>query len=964
MLAALIMILGSLPLAAQKSGAETQRDIDYARGLATRWGFTDMSETVLTRLEKSGASGRVADEIQLLKCDIYAIGAGRVSDRAQRDELLRKALTAYETYISTHSGAENKAQAEASYVDTALNYGRSLSAGLDESAGAEQEVIKKELQESLTKAIAKTGELGNALKIIDNRSAEQDRQLFELLINRASLLLLVARSQTDGVYNFQQAKSSYEQVVDISGETSSAGLRAFIGVGDVYLAEGKPLEAVEFYLFVGDTAIPRDAVAWATQAKELPSDEIQRRFALVQLATPGIIQSLLSSGDAGRACGEGMRLLNIWNRDGLDLISPWGYQSLLGIVTALSEAGGFVGGELKSGTVQWFPSAEGLQAKFPQKRQQRAALDLALALAQQVNEDNRGNSLGARAARLIGEIIEQPGVDVSPEILIEAARGKANDRDHLGAISAYKRVLTAIENRDAAVRAEYGPRVLNGIGRAYMSLERPLEAALVFQESVESWLGDPEFDALNSRGFYNAANALKRKIKGDALIDGLFTSAEQALLKNDTTGQGEIKFRLASRAYDEGSDYPKSRELFKQVPNDAISYEKAMVYVGVCEFQIGREADNYDPAIKVFDDYLNKFVADPLNALGAAQLAKDAKRTEATATAIFYWGLAEFLKAETKKGGDWSKVVQLLEGYEERFPLQTSFAASAMYRVVMAQHQLGNSKAVDATYAKMLAKFPTDRWTARAALEIFSALEADYNRLKTATTPAELAKAKAALRKMADYLEIGNLNAAAPAFSNLRRESQLWMDLGEWAKAESLLRKIVSKFSSGESADQIAPYIVPDLGLALFRQDKLKECADLLAPLVDEKKATLETTATYARALTGYAELTRDEDGRQRGVRVVAGVGTPESLKTGTELLGKLLETVKNREGAWSPVWLGMKFDQVYALHAWSKLDSNRLDLAKSQVTMLQVEYGGDNLPNLQDADLRAKFAWLFGQLR
>ncbi|HTF90268.1 MAG TPA: hypothetical protein VK843_17770 [Planctomycetota bacterium] len=962
----LVTLAAALPLRAQNNDALIRQDIDYARGLAASWGFTDMAEAVVARLEKANPSGKLGDDVQLLKCDIYAISANRVSDHAKRDELLKTALTSYDQYVTSHPSAANKERAEASYVDTALNYGRSLTMAAEEAAGAELEAIKKTLQESLTKAVAKTGELQTEMESKETRTEEEDRQLFELVMNRGALLLLIARSQSDGTFNYAQAKTAYEHVVDMAGETSSAGLRAFIGVGDVYLAQGKPKDAYDCYVFVGDVAIPRDAAVWAEELKDLPPEEVQRRFALLQLATPGTINALMAAGDAPKACAEGMRMLNVWNHEGLELIPPYGYQSLLGIVGALNDAGGFIGGDLKAGTVEWFAGAEAMQAKFPQKRQQRSALDLALALAQQVNDENRGNSYGARAQRLIGELIEQPGVEVSPDILIEAARGKANDRDFLGAITGYKRVMTAVESADTAVRAEYTPKVLNAIGRCYIGLDRPLEAALVFQEAVTTFAGDPEFDPLNANGFLNAANQLKRKIKGDTVIDALSTAADAAKLKfpGEGSGAGDILYGQAARAYDGEKDYAKARELFKSVPPDAESYEKALVYIGVCEYQLGRESKEFAAAIKAFDDYLNKYLKDPAHVLGATEMRKEARRGEATATAVFYWGTCEYLMAEADKG-DWKKVVDILKGYETRFPTQDKFGPAAMLRVIIAYYHLGNQAEVDATYAKMRERFPTDRSTVTAALEIYDMLDVDYKKVKDSKEPAEEAKAKALLLKMAQYLEFANQNASTPTFKNLRAESQLWMELEDWAKAEALLVKLKDKFSSGPDAEDVTKYVLPDLGIAYFRQQKMKEAVEVLGPLVDENKASAKHTLIYARALSGYAEQTF-EDGKPKSMRVIAGIGGEAGFTRAEELYARLLETEKNRAegGAWQRGWLDIKFDQIYSLIQHSKLDSKKAEAATAQITLLQTEYDGPSLPGLQEADLKSKFTWLFGQLK
>ena len=61
-------------------------------------------------------------------------------------------------------------------------------------------------------------------------------------------------------------------------------------------------------------------------------------------------------------------------------------------------------------------------AGFSGARNSRSALDLALLIAQNVNDQNRGNTLQWRAQQVISAIIERPGVSVSPDILFEAAQ--------------------------------------------------------------------------------------------------------------------------------------------------------------------------------------------------------------------------------------------------------------------------------------------------------------------------------------------------------------------------------------------------------------------------------------------------------------------------------------------------------------------------------------------------------------
>ncbi|HUR28911.1 MAG TPA: hypothetical protein VM509_12045, partial [Planctomycetota bacterium] len=703
---------------------------------------------------------------------------------------------------------------------------------------------------------------------------------------------------------------------------------------------------------------------WRADTKELDPEEIQRRFALLQLATPGVLQAALAAGDAPKACAEGLRMLDVWHRERLALVAPYGNQSLLGLVAALDVAGGFVGGELDAGTLEWFASAPAMRAKFADERQQRSALELALALARQVGDENRGNAFGTRAERWIDELALQPDADVSPEILIDAARGKADDHDFLGALAAYKRVLTALDAQDTSVRTALSPKVLGAIGRCYLALERPLEAALVFQEALARFPGDPRFDAQNADGFYAAASQLGRKIHGDAAIDALSEAANRAKLDHpgEGSGTGDIVYGQAARAY-EAKDYARARELFEAVTADADQYEKARVFVGVCEYQLGKEKNDFAAALRVFDGYLNTFLADPLHALGPGETRKEFRRTEATATAVFYRGACEFLLAEAGKGA-WERVVEVLGGFEDRFAQQPELSSPALYRVIVAQQHLGRPQEVDALFAKQRERFPTDRWTVRSALDVYALLDQDVRKSKESKTPEAPEQAKELTRKMATYLEFANSNAASPAFGNLRRESQLWMQLEAWAKAEALLKKIRSRFEAGADADNVQKFILPELGIALFRQQKLQEAADVLGPLVEAKQATASLTRIYARALSGYAEPVV-EGGKPRSMRIVPGIGGVESFEKAAELYGKLLETEKSLgAGAWTSAWLDLKFDQIYCLCSWAKIDSKRVEDSRALVQLVVTEFDGHELPGLRDADTKSKYLWLIGQVK
>ena len=70
--AAMAVLCLAAPAVAQQSDAQLRDEISFARGLATRWGFVDMAERVLERVERvSGASAAVSEEAALARAEVY-----------------------------------------------------------------------------------------------------------------------------------------------------------------------------------------------------------------------------------------------------------------------------------------------------------------------------------------------------------------------------------------------------------------------------------------------------------------------------------------------------------------------------------------------------------------------------------------------------------------------------------------------------------------------------------------------------------------------------------------------------------------------------------------------------------------------------------------------------------------------------------------------------------------------------
>jgi outer membrane protein assembly factor BamD (BamD/ComL family) len=921
----------SAAASAQKSDAEARAEIAFARGLASEWGFVGLSEEVIRELENDGTSSKVAEELGLLKCEIYFVAAK--SDKGRADELLQQSISSYEDFIARNQYSDYREDAEANLIKVASYYAKWLAREIETAAGEEAEALQAEMQSVLDGAVDKTGELISGLQDVppDERTEAQKRKLFELLFNRGELLLEMAKTQEDGTYSFESSFRAFEELVDEAGEASPWGLRAFIGIGDNLTARGEFDEASGYYEFVVEMAITRDDEAWGEARKDMSQDELGQRFLFLQMGTAGLVDSLARAGRPEDAASWGLHFYNVWKREGLNLVQPVGHLALLSVARTLVDAGGVIGGALGTGEGRWFATDEEAAVEVSRARDRRPALDLALTMAQNVNQENRGNTLQLRAQKVISEIITRPGIRVDPEVLFEAAQGEFFEKNYIVAIDAFKRVLSSLEGEDQARRSEIGPKTLWHIGRSFQYEDRTLEAAVAFREAVsDRWRGDPEYDTMNATRYYDTVNSLRRSIKGDAVIDAMFRDAENKAKEMTEHKGAEVVYREAKEKYD-NKQIEQALKVFKTVEPAAESYEVGQAFIGVCHYKL----DQFEEAIQAFADYINRYLEDPVNT--TTDKRKLAKRSDLT----------------SYKKNDWADVVTRLNDFHKRFPQQTSYASAALYRTLIAHTKLSDNASARKVYEEMLKAFPNDRWTGQAST--------DYYKILKARQEAEPDEAQKMVleREMAEALEVLNRTSPNPSFNNMRGESRHWMKLQEWAKAEELLYRIKTEFEGSESDTDVHKYVIPDLGTALLRQYKVEDCAKELGPLVDAKQANRNTARTFALALTGWLEDELDDNG-QIVIKQAQGAGGTEGFEKATEIINQLAEASEK----WEKDWYGYKLDQIYAYYQWGQLDGKKLETARNNIGFLVSNLGAQFKHEQIDEPTRQKFVWLNGQLK
>jgi len=956
----LVFAFSTATLFGQKSEAEQRADIAFAKGLA-ELGFVELSEKVLRGVESGGLSTKLTEEVALLRCD--ALYDAAKADATKREELLRKAVDAYQAFLDKYKAfgdAEIVARAQARTVEVDGAYARVLAGSLADLVGEELAAKRNTMRSFLEGAVGRVNDLIREQEELAKEGSGEGgkKRLYELLLNGADLNLQLAQVQ-EVATTFSVAEKMYIKLSDTAGEGSPWSLRAYIGIGDVYAAQAAReddfksaaklyQEAASYYEFAVNFSIPRDLAAWREASEQMQQPEKQSRFLFLQLGTPGLVKSSIAAGDTAAALAWALHFVNTWKREGLELTPPQGYMTLLDVTQALVSAGGFLGGNPAAGDLRWFESQEALSAASLPKKNQRSSLDFALSLAQEVAAENKGNNLQVRAQRAIGEIIARPGVRVDPSVLMDAAKGEFNAQNWSTAIQAFKRVVSSLDGSDLATRQERMPEVLWHIARSYQRMDRVLEAAAVYEQALESWSGDPKFDSESAKGFYDSAQLLKRAIKGDSAIDALAARADEALKRAASgTGKGEdIKFRDAEKLYADNK-FEEARTAYAGVGAGAENYEKAKVNVGVCEFKLKR----YPEAIAALQSYLNTYLKSSDAATTDAR--RLARRKEATANARFYWGLAEF---EVASGGanSWQKVVDVLGTFQNDFPEQNQLAPAAMYRVLISYGKLDQQDKVKSLLGLMLSSFPDNRWTGSAATE-------SYKMLKTAFDAEKDAAKKAVIeREMAENLQVLNRTSPKPNFDNMRAESRHWMNLSAWDVAEELLKRMQAQFGAdAKHAEDMQKRVLPDLGEAQLRQKKVADAFATLKPLVtDEKVRAAKATAyDFAQAAAGWLEV--------QGTKVIENAGAATNAAD-FELAVKAINQLTDGSEKWALEWYGFKAQQIYTYLRFAAIDGKRMDTARSLMGPMNTQLGGGTQFKAEGMteDNRQRYLWLVQKVK
>ena len=973
------LVTGTAAGLPQKSAANIEADLAFARGLASKWSFVDLAEEVIREVESGRLESDQAASLALLRCEVYAVGARNEPDPVRRNALFEDALGCFDSYITNNSHAPNVGDAEEAFVAASQVYARSLQIAIDDAIGDEAKELTQKRIDVLLKGVQRTTQLVEAISAIPvaERTERQVGQRFELILNRGQMYATISAAQKDDPFFREQAIKVLETLVFEAGAGTPYALRAYTALGDVYVAAGDHETATGYFDSVADDVIPfdkarrEDELDWS----KMPTPMKQRRFLFVELAVPGMLSTYEAIGDTASAVERALYFWNLQRSEALDL-SQFGQEAMLAVARTMLGAEAYIGGDVAAGQAEWFATEEEAAAKYRQARLRMTTTEFARQIANQVAQDAQSNALKTAAGKLITEISMRPGQTISLDEMFKGAMAKFREDDFAGTRRAVSEMLLRMEGLQAAERTQYGARVYNLLGDTLRKDGRELEAALAYREGAVSW-SDPEFDEKNAKNFQFLVARIAKAAGDDPDMRALATEAENVVATKGPKESGEtVMFNRGKRAQD-AEKWTDAIEAYQQVSEEALDYEVAYVNIAVCMFR----SNQVSAALERFATYLDEVRVDPKRVTESPSAL--AKRKGASATAEFYLGYINHLIASKKydnsKGTDTSgfkKVIDYLTGFEDKYSDQPSLCALAMSKVVDSHAKLGNTEAAQKQLDVMIERFPDDRQTGGAALSLYLTLRARLDQLEAAgAAQAELDSLR---RDTATALNVSNRISASPAFPNLVREGNLWVQLAEWQRAKEAYARTLARYGEDKEREKdLERQVIMPLAYSMLQLRELNDAKDLLAPLATGGTTVREIVQYYAMAITGWLE------GGVAGVTAVPGAGGNE--EEFTFITDKLTSIQKAGQSWTSCKWYEDKLAEMYAFYVWGQSDDRKKAIAKSMIEGTQPflvpindttfaivdqfcttdeDTPAEVKARLGNGTLRARYQWLWSKTR
>lgn len=924
------------------SASRISDQIEYARGLASSWQFLDLADAVLDGLEGADLSAEQREGLALTRADVFAAGARTIGDDSLREGLFDQALDSYSAFLDSYPASALVAEAQRNYIGVARDYSTHMSDLVEEAAGDEQQRLRSAIEDRVASVLSNASEAVAYLEGISIRTSSQENQLWNMRIDRGRLLLTLGRAAKDGEGYLTLAEDEMGEVAFFAPTDSSFPQQAFMVLGEVYLAKGQIADAADTFEYVAENSIPFEREAWMDLREYLSDPQKNFRWSYLEFVTPPMIEAHMQAGNTARAANAGLHLLNMKNLEEFE-VTARGELAMVAAARALFDAGGVVGGTPSSADFAWFQTEEEAESKGFGKRSMRPALELALTLA--LDQTEGSNSLaGARAKGLINDLIESPGLNFGPDVLMQAAKGAYDARDYEAALSAFRRVLTSVQG-DPINASLFGGEVCWYMGDTYRRQGRQLESAMAHREGVVSYKGNKSRDSQNAKAAYEQFGRFMRIDTDSNALKEMQQELARLVQDNVEPGETDVPVDLADQKYREAQsserprDYTEAARLFAAVTSSSKHYGRCRSMIGLCHYKAG-DLSKAAEAFESFEDEL----ATTDDATVRGQL-------EAAHVRVRFFGGEVALDRE-----DWTKTLEVFASFPNDFPDEREYHDSALSKAVRAAVELDRIDRALELMQELSLQFPDSSQTLSATGALFTPLWDTYR-----TTDAGSAEHTEVLVPLVEVVELRNRLSKKASFDLLRIESKLLIELRRFEDALVTLERLNTTFADDEDqAEKLDTFVKPDLGVVYIQLDRLPEAHTILAPLVpdpDDKEAKSpagDVVEAYIKSVAGWM------NGAASDPDVMGGVG-------GADELEKAYKWATKRSGnssleKYTPPWFDARFLELWTLYQWSKVNSQyQSDLRQILVTFKR-DYENDfefMTESGCDPSVAARFRWL-----
>ena len=634
-------------------------------------------------------------------------------------------------------------------------------------------------------------------------------------------------------------------------------------------------------------------------------------------------------------------------------------------------------------------------------------MNAALSIAAEVVDAGGGDASSVLANRLVAEIIAATPdkSQFSADIIRSAAKGAFSQgvsrRDE--AIGYYNILLSLLpKHADEEERAYLVADTWFDLGRAYLSLDRRLEAALAMGEGAKVSKSVTQ-DGLNAklvqywRSFLKELEAETRSPE----ISKLLRDCNEWIVANPVQGVvvsgGTVRFDEARKVAREANDlqrkgklqeaadrYQEASRLFAEsVQIGGPKKESALIQGARIELIVGeirldqKNASEgqrlLEAAKKRMKDFIS-FCADPANRLTDPTAVSNREAALADA----YYSIARansgLMKVsekpdEAKEKALWQESLEYLEKYEERFASQPDFVASALAMRVAAYLQLGRVEDAVKSLDTLLPMDPDGSRTSRAALQVAQALTkpaedafdavvgkvrySDGAEWDAVTKKPEFASVHRDLRRAANYFRTWLLaGKGQDNFNGWNKVSYLFTRLGDFEEAADITRQALKRYDGSPRSD---PKVIGQMrDRLLFSVAHLAKAHDLAgrsqaaAALWAEANGILDTVlkdptaAAHPAVVRLAAEVYGGYVAMKTGVPTFfAGQGKYAEAKA---LWDRIEGSLKGQGLSGTPEWWEARFYSMHCTLRDRKANKQSVEDIKKALEILKVvspEYGG-----------------------